>query len=211
MRYVIYGLICISLCSGIHALSAAPQTPWTYPTVQGFRIYQGKEDYTSGLGAFMDMDLRPNTKNFDNGGGAWEFNTTFLRRHYGVENHVYDPYNRTPEHNNTVIVLVDQHLFDTTTSCSVLNLIDLEDARYEHIFLSCKALKEHGVAYFKVYPGDGSGQEEYFEDSKGFQANKYASAFQKEVEAIFGEGNVLTDVKHDMIIAHKNCGCSLRE
>ena len=125
-------------------------------TVQGFTIYNNQLEITEGFGAYMDFCLRPNTKNFDNGGGSHKYNSEFLKKYYGVSNIVYDPYQQSPENNHNALTEIAKHDFDTATSNSVLNVIDTEEGRHEHILLSCEALRDGGIAYFKVFPGTGT-------------------------------------------------------
>jgi len=74
-----------------------------------------------------------------------------------------------------------------------------------HITLSCKSLKNGGIAYFKVYPGNRSNKESYTD--WGYQSNRQAISYQEEVEMIFGKGNVVVDTTADLIIAYKNSDC----
>lgn len=134
--------------------SEGEQTPWSIKTAQGFPIHQDKLETTEGFGAYLDYCLRPNTKNYDNGGGSYNYNSQFLKTYHGVENIVYDPYQRGEASNLEALAQVEKHDFDSATSNSVLNVIDDAKARLKHISLSCHALKEGGIAYFKVYPGE---------------------------------------------------------
>lgn len=166
-----------------------------------FSIYKDQLDYTQGFGAFMDLRLKPKTINFDNGGGKYDFASQFLEKNFGVTNIVYDPFLRSENENKKALSLVQEHIFDSSTSNSVLNVIQNSQDRQEHIFLSCEALKEYGVAYFKIFEGD--------KDSTFIfhQENRSAISYQKEIERVFGKGNVVTDVNQNLIIAYKNCGC----
>ncbi len=186
-------------------LLSQEQKSWEKPTIKGFGIENEQLDYTEGFGAFMDLQLRPGTKNFDNGGGSHKYNTLFLKENYGVENLVYDPFQRSKEHNESILKAVDQHTFDTATSNSVLNVIDLPQARLDHIFLSCNSLKDYGTAYFKTWQGDGSSKGKY--SSHGYQSNLPTYSYQDEIEQIFSKGNVVTDTLRNLIIAYKNSGC----
>ena len=181
------------------------QTPWKKETIQGFPIYEGQLETTEGFGAYIDFCLHPNGKNFDNGGGTHDYNTQFLKKYLGVNNFVYDPYQRDEENNQLALSEVARHDFDTATSNSVLNVIDNQDARIKHISLSCMALKEGGIAYFKVFAGNGSHEESRLEDS--YQSNRPAISYQEEVEEVFGKGNVVVDIAKHMIIAYKNNDC----
>lgn len=191
----------ISIILSFHLLLS--QTPWESKTVEGYSIYNEELDNTEGFGAYMDLPLKPMTRNFDNGGGTHNYNTQFLKEYYGVENHVYDPFQRSEEENRKTLREID---FDTATSMSVLNVIDQIPARLDHIFLSCRSLKTFGVAYFKVFENKGDGKEEW--KSYGYQSNRPTREFQEEVEQVFGKGNVVTDTLRHLIIAYKNSGCN---
>jgi len=182
------------------------QTPWEAKTVQGYSLYQGNLDDTEGFGAYMDLPLKPLTRNFDNGGGTHDYNSKFLSKYYGVENQVYDPFQRTEQENVKVLSKVHTHTFDTSTSMSVLNVIDTLPARLNHIFLSCEAIKAFGTAYFKIFENNGTGKEEW--NTYGYQANRPTQEFQKEVEGVFGKGNVVTDTVCHLLIAYKNSDCT---
>ncbi|HSX10984.1 MAG TPA: hypothetical protein VLF94_04640 [Chlamydiales bacterium] len=186
--------------------SSAEQQPWTGATVEGLGTENGRPDYTEGVGAFTNLRLKPGTKNFDNGGGSHDTNTLFLRDTYAIENWVYDPFQRSKEHNETVLEAVAHHDFDTSTSNSVLNVIDDFSQRLRHIFLSCDSLKEFGAAYFLIWEGDRSSEEKRL--SYGYQANRLVGSYQSEIERIFGSGNVVTDFQRKLIIAFKNGGCN---
>lgn len=181
------------------------QTSWIKETAQGFTIENGELETTEGFGAYLDYCLKPNTKNFDNGGGTHDYNTIYLKRYHGVTNSVYDPFQRSVEHNETVLAEVENHDFDTATSNSVLNVIDTKESRLQHIALSCRALKEGGIAYFKVYPGNSSLVGNY--TAGGYQSNRPAKTYQDEIEAMFGKGNVVVDTMRHLIIAYKNSNC----
>lgn len=200
-----YPLITLLLAMLLKVYGEEGQTPWKKETVQGFPVYKGKLETTEGFGAYIDFCLRPNSKNFDNGGGTHDYNSEFLNKYLGVKNFVYDPYQRDEKNNQKVLAEVAKHDFDTATSNSVLNVIDDPQARYDHILLSCKALNEHGIAYFKVFPGDCSQIEVRGDD--GYQSNRPASTYQEEVEEVFGKGNVVVDISRNMLIAYKNSGC----
>lgn len=199
-KFVVYYLL-ITISS-----FATEQKSWEKPTVEGFGIHEGALDYTEGFGAYMDLPLQPGTKNFDNGGGSHDHNTTFLKNHYAVENQVYDPFQRSEEHNEKVLKEVTEHSFDSATSNSVLNVIDSLAHRFTHILLSCESLKDFRPAYFKIWEGDRSSEGKFF--PYGYQANRLTGSYQGEVEQVFGRGNVVIDFSKNLIIAYKNTGCS---
>lgn len=206
-KYILYFILFAMTSHLMMTLFAADeiQTPWHKKTAEGFPIFNGQLETTEGFGAYMDFCLRPNSKNFDNGGGSHDYNSHYLKTYHGVENRVFDPYQRDGETNQKTLEEVAKHDFDTATSNSVLNVIDNPEARLQHILLSCQALKTGGIAYFKIYQGDGSGIEVRHEDS--YQSNRPPFTYQSEIEEVFGKGNVVVDKARHMIIAYKNSDC----
>ncbi|MBQ7211564.1 MAG: hypothetical protein IJS19_02665 [Muribaculaceae bacterium] len=96
------------------------------------------------------------TTNLDLGGGRFDEGTDYLAKE-GVANLIFDPYNRTAEHNKAVAERVRKEGVDTVTCNNVLNVIDDAGARSNVILQAAKALKPDGTAYFTVYEGDKSG------------------------------------------------------
>ncbi len=154
-------------------------------------------DNTEGIRAYDDLRLQSGTVNFDNGGGGCstdlDANTRHLLERYDVTNHVYDKFKRSEEHNNRVMELVSRGDFDTSTSNSVLNVIACPVQRSQHIQLSFDALRSGGVAYFKVWSGDGTGVETTSSNGtssdssnqSSYQSNRPAADYLDEVKKIF--------------------------
>lgn len=182
-------------------------------------------DNTEGTGAYDDLGadaLVAGTTNFDNGGCSLDVNTEHLLKTYGVVNHVYDKMKRSATHNAKVLQLVDTGQFDTSTSNSVLNVINdkIDTASSvdnscnnqpnqldEHIALSYRALKTGGKAYFKIWRGDGSGTPSV-NLSGSYQHNLPASAFLPAVRRIFltstSSASLVVAIDHlNLIIATK--------
>jgi len=144
-------------------------------------------DNTEGTAAYDDLGqdaLRPGTTNFDNGGCSLDINTVHLSSTYGVTNHVYDKMKRSSEHNSAVMELVRAGRFDTSTSNSVLNVLESDDDMREHIRLSFLALKPGGRAYFKIWRGNASSIPN--RPSRGYyQRNQLPSEYASIIETIF--------------------------
>ena len=100
---------------------------------------------------------QPGTTNLDMGGGRYD-NATEMLAEQGVTNLIFDPYNRSEEHNRKVAQEVYSDKVDTTTCNNVLNVINTKGARSNVILQCAKALKPGGVSYFTVYEGNGSGR-----------------------------------------------------
>lgn len=127
--------------------------------------------------------------NVDIGGGRFETATDFLHSK-GVHNFVWDPYNRSDEHNDRVWRLfIDQSLADTVTLSNVLNVIRSRVDRTDCLMTAARALKSDGVCFITVYEGNKSGKGK--ETSKGFQLNRRTRSYVSEVEKVFRDVDVL--------------------
>jgi len=193
----IFGIFFLLGCSFVcvvHSTNMPQQTPWAVLNIKGYGLdpITGKVDDTQGFGAFDSIMqcLRPACpNNFDNGGGAHNDTTTYVKNTYDIENVVYDPFMRDPEHNASVLDLAQHKPFDCCTSLSVLNVIDTFQSRMEHISLCFAVLKIGGHAFFKVWQGDGSGIP--LKTSGEYQSNQNAHYYIDEIKMIFGKENVV--------------------
>lgn len=199
----IYALFFIIICS-INLLvcisSDIPeQIPWTCLNVHGYAIDPdtGKTDDTEGFGAFDSIMKLFNPScptNFDNGGGAFDDNSKYVKEKYNIENLVYDPFMRPDGHNKKILEQIRTRKFDCCTSMSVLNVIDNARARNAHINLCFEVLKENGYAFFKIWSGNGTGIET--REKNRYQSNQNANYYLEEINKIFGKENVtLVDEK----------------
>lgn len=96
------------------------------------------------------------TVNADIGGGPHPHFTKALKKK-GVTNHVFDPYNRSKEHNDLSAAAIRGGQADTVTANNVLNVIKEGGARDKLIAQAADALKPDGTAYFLIHQGDGKG------------------------------------------------------
>lgn len=147
---------------------------------------------------FKNPQVIFNGLNLDYGGGKYDTATMYLADR-GIESVVYDPYNRTPEHNAASINKVRKNGgADTITCANVLNVIKEPAARMVVIRNIYKYLKPGCAAYFSVYEhtrGEGpTGGNKY-------QLARKTSEYVPEIASIFGEDNVQR--KGKLIIAYK--------
>jgi hypothetical protein len=133
---------------------------------------------------FRNVAWRPGTRNLDLGGGKYDLGTDYLRER-GVENLVYDPYNRDEDHNARVLAAVNETPPDTTTVNNVLNVIKEPEARDAVIGTVARTIRPDGTAYFLIYEGDRKGGGK--QTSKGWQNNRPATGYLDEVKAHFGD------------------------
>ena len=135
----------------------------------------------------------------DIGGGRFD-NLVEDAAEEGATVKVYDPFNRTPEHNAAVVDSVKDGQADMAMSHNVLNVIQ-EDKNIIDIAVQAEnAIKPNGKAHFSVYEGTGKGEGKV--TTKGYQRNQKTEAYVPLIEEVFGKGNVTR--KGKIITATKN-------
>lgn len=151
--------------------------------------------------AIKNQIFKNNSINLDIGGGAFD-NATKALKEIGTTNYIYDPHNRTPEHNKLVIKSVQNGQADTVTCHNVLNVIK-EDTIKEKIIKQAKnALKDDGIFMITVYEGDKKNQEigprktgnDQWQEFKKIE--EYLPIIEKHFDNII--------IKNKMIICSKN-------
>ena len=100
--------------------------------------------------------------NLDWGGGRYDDATDFLMHHYVCKNSVYDPYNRTEEHNKKVLQEIPNDL-TPLVSLSILNVLNVITDDHERWLLLNKVMsfvnqfKTCQAIVIQVYEGNRSG------------------------------------------------------
>lgn len=134
----------------------------------------------------------------DIGGGKFD-NVVDEMAEEGVTVKVYDPFNRTPEHNAQVASEVADGKADVAVSNNTLNVIQEPENMSRVIQQAHNAIPTGAKAYFTVYEGskDSVGKE----TTQGYQRNEPVTSYIPRLEQVFGEGNV--ERKGDLLIATK--------
>ena len=90
------------------------------------------------------------TINFDIGGGKYDLMTEKLLEK-GVTNYIYDPYNRTSEHNEDALnnCLFDEKRVDTVTIFNVLNVIKERENQLAVLKLARDAVVKDGYVFVR--------------------------------------------------------------
>ena len=139
---------------------------------------------------------RPGTINLDYGGGRADTAADYLSQ-YDATNLVYDPYNRTAEHNKEVIKLIREHGGADTATCSnVLNVIKEPEVRKNVLENIKKLVKPSGTVYITVYEGSGRGDEG--PTKSGYQLNRKTADYLEEIQQVFPDATR----KGKLIVAH---------
>lgn len=173
---------------------------------EDFDINDTEQEYTSANTSinssklpaiFKLVNLSPNTINLDFGGGRFNNASEYLATK-DVTNLIYDPYNRSSEHNKNVLdVIRKNNGADTATCSNVLNVIKEENARHTVIQNIYNLLKSNGTAYFTVYEGTGKGNEGA--TKSGYQLNRKTVDYVDEIKEVFSD----VTRKGKLIIAKK--------
>jgi hypothetical protein len=91
---------------------------------------------------------QPNTVNLDIGGGKYDLMTEKLLEK-NATNLVYDPYNRSLEHNLKIVYRITETSVDTVTIFNVLNVIKERLIQLEVLYLAKSALKVGGYVFVR--------------------------------------------------------------
>ena len=145
---------------------------------------------------FSKVDFTDSKLNLDYGGGKYDIATEYLESKYNTLNLIYDPFNRTEEHNKYVRSFSGE--FDTCTLSNVLNVIKESEVRKFILDDIHSMLKDNGILYITIYPGNKSGQGKV--SKKGcWQENRTIDKYLDEVKKVFPN----TYIKNGVIIASK--------
>lgn len=147
---------------------------------------------------FKRVEFKSGTINADIGGGRFD-NATEALASRGVENVIYDPFNRSIEWNKNSASRISGGKADTATVNSVLNVIKEPKNRERVIMQAADAVKKDGKAYFLIYEGDASGNSRITKQKDGvalsWQEHRKAETYIPEINKFFGKveksGNLL--------------------
>ena len=129
-------------------------------------------------------------RNLDFGGGKWDKATVYLKNNHNCENLVYDPYNRTDEHNAMVVNRVATDGIDSITCLNVLNVIKDKKERRTLICSIHRAMDESRLnadkiplIIFQVYEGDKTA-------NKDIQTCMKTKEYIPEIQEIFASWSI---------------------
>ena len=132
---------------------------------------------------FHQVIFHSGTVNLDYGGGKYDTATEYLALQ-GVTNLIYDPYNRTVEHNQAVTNrVIRMGGADTVTCSNVLNVIKELEVRIDLLKNIQRLVKSDGYVYITVYEGNKSGIGK--PTTAGYQLNRRTSEYLEEVKMVF--------------------------
>ena len=129
------------------------------------------------------IKLQPGTVGVDFGGGKFDNAVEYLRDQ-DVTLCVYDPYNRSAEHNREVIrTLRANGGADFAINSNVLNVIKEPEARKGVLENIKKITKSGAPIYITVYEGRGDAKEGV--TKSGYQLNRKTADYLEEIQEVF--------------------------
>lgn len=137
----------------------------------------------------------PGTVHLDIGGGRFDNAVEHLKDAHEVRGHVYDPFNRSEEHNADVLAQTGNGQSDTVSLFNVLNVIEEPEHHLEALRLAHSALKPDGKLYVGVYEGDRSGVGKQT-GKDAYQRNEKLSAYLPTIQSIFPNASVHKGIIH---------------
>lgn len=129
------------------------------------------------------IKLQPGTVGVDFGGGRFDNAVEYLRDQ-NVTLCVYDPYNRSSEHNREVLrTLRANGGADFAINSNVLNVIKEPEARKGVLENIKKITKSGAPIYITVYEGRGDAKEGV--TKSGYQLNRKTADYLEEIQEVF--------------------------
>lgn len=123
----------------------------------------------------------------DFGGGKWDTAVEHIRD-LGATLCVYDPYNRSAEHNREVIkTLKENGGADWAINSNVLNVIKEPEARRAVLENISKITKPGAPIYITVYEGRGDGNEG--QTKSGYQLNRKTQDYLDDIREVFPDAS----------------------
>lgn len=141
----------------------------------------------------------PDTINLDIGGGRYDNATEYLKA-YKVDNLIFDPFNRSEDHNNSVLSTLLERKADTVTLSNVLCVIPERDIQDRLLQMAFDHLRPGGILYLTVYEGDRTGNGRMTGKDQ-WQEHRRIRDYLGQVNRVFG----VSEVKYGMIRAIKEC------
>ena len=180
----------VGMMGGNIRIKPKDESVWSYPE----QLYDSADtsiNVSKKPAGYNELKKRGEIKDgdliVDIGGGRFD-NLVEDAAEEGATVKVYDPFNRTPEHNAAVVDSVKDGQADMAMSHNVLNVIQ-EDKNIIDIAMQAEnAIKPNGKAHFSVYEGDGKGVGKV--TTKGYQRNEKTQAYVPLIEQVFGKDNV---------------------
>lgn len=125
----------------------------------------------------------------DMGGGKYDLLTEKFAE-MKIRNWVYDPFNRSPEHNAYVVQMLTTRGADMAICSNVMNVIrdEIDRKHMLRLLQSMTNERDHKV-FFTVYEGDRTSKGK--KTTKGWQANRPTEDYVDELSEVFHSVSLL--------------------
>lgn len=148
------------------------------------------------------ISIPEGTVGVDFGGGRFDNAVEYIRD-LGATLCVYDPYNRTAQHNREMLkTLKANGGADWAVNSNVLNVIKEPEARQSVLRNISKITKSGSPVYITVYEGRGDAKEG--PTKSGYQLNRKTQDYLEEIQEVFPDAKR----KGKLIIAHNSQSAS---
>lgn len=142
------------------------------------------------------ISIPKGTVGVDFGGGRFD-NAVEHIRDLGATLCVYDPYNRTAQHNREMLITLKANGgADWAVNSNVLNVIKEQEARQSVLRNISKITKSGAPIYITVYEGRGDAKEG--PTKSGYQLNRKTQDYLEEIQEVFPDAKR----KGKLIVAH---------
>lgn len=135
---------------------------------------------------FKQCNFKRGSSILDYGGGKYDTAKEYIEKEVGVKLFVYDPYNRSNEHNESVKEIGKIKGFDYVTCNNVLNVIYEDDVIVGILNELKSVFNGRGSIYIQVYEGNRGGLGK--ETSKGYQRHEKAVNYEGIISSVFNQG-----------------------
>lgn len=151
-----------------------------------------KQEYTSAKTSintvtkiYKNIEFVMGSEVLDYGGGKYDTNTEYLKER-GVNCYVFDPYNRTEEHNQKVLDYFRYRQGSDYIVCAnVLNVIKEDFIIIEILHNIKQLISEKGIIYIQIY--EGGKQSIGKRTIKGYQRNQKTVDYETFLRVVFNE------------------------
>ena len=129
------------------------QDIWEFVKEQQYDSAATSQNQLAGGVKAVTSILPAGTINLDYGGGRYDKAVEYLKQ-VDVMNLVFDPFNRSKEHNREVMDIIREYGgADSCTCCNVLNVIDGDTAKITALKNIKRLVKGGGKVYIQTYEG----------------------------------------------------------
>ncbi|MFO0089258.1 MAG: hypothetical protein ACK518_00310 [bacterium] len=133
--------------------------------------------------------IKPNSVNIDVGGGKFDLGKNHVEENVPkAKLHVFDPYNRSEEHNNSVIDEIQSRGgADYIGLHNVLNVIKEPEYRNNALETVKGMMRPGSVAHITCFEGDRTGKGRVTQGGSSWQEHRSIRSYVPEVEGVFSE------------------------